>query len=314
MNSLSATGIFPNPGIRFPKRRRFCSRMPPVFSTLKASPPPLNEFAGDDILVAFFKERELTGDFVAKLSDELWRKGLITNSEKNGEFGEIDDMKNFSASQLLEELTDEEDEGGFLKLKRTSEWLMGENNSAPMNKKMEAKEIRDDGERRKRLNFLRYEALKRELLLLTVAIGTACSGYCLVAFSVQAAVSYAVGVSFSCLYFQLLCKHADNLSREMVPQIFTKRKTKKIGIRSEDLQDSFEKTVKGSSIALSSPRLVFPAAIYGLWELSQHFPIHIFDFQLVPAMMGLFAYKAAALVQVYRDNEDLQLIFPDSAN
>lgn len=34
--------------------------------------------------------------------------------------------------------------------------------------------------------------------------------------------------------------------------------------------------------------------------------------QLVPAMVGLFAYKAAALVQVYRDNEDLQLIFPEN--
>lgn len=29
-------------------------------------------------------------------------------------------------------------------------------------------------------------------------------------------------------------------------------------------------------------------------------------------MVGVFAYKAAALVQVYRDNEDLQLIFPGS--
>lgn len=28
-------------------------------------------------------------------------------------------------------------------------------------------------------------------------------------------------------------------------------------------------------------------------------------------MVGIFAYKAAALVQVYRDNEDLQLIFPE---
>ena len=33
--------------------------------------------------------------------------------------------------------------------------------------------------------------------------------------------------------------------------------------------------------------------------------------QLVPAMFGLFAYKAAALVQVYRDNEDLRLVFPE---
>jgi hypothetical protein len=33
--------------------------------------------------------------------------------------------------------------------------------------------------------------------------------------------------------------------------------------------------------------------------------------QLVPGMMGFFAYKAAALVQVYRANDDLRLILPD---
>lgn len=55
----------------------------------------------------------------------------------------------------------------------------------------------------------------------------------------------------------------------------------RIGIRSEDLQDTLEKTLKGSGIALSSPRLVIPAAIYGLWELSQHFTHDIFDFQVI---------------------------------
>ena len=34
--------------------------------------------------------------------------------------------------------------------------------------------------------------------------------------------------------------------------------------------------------------------------------------QIVPAMFGMFVYKAAALVQVYRDNDDLKLVFPDS--
>jgi hypothetical protein len=32
----------------------------------------------------------------------------------------------------------------------------------------------------------------------------------------------------------------------------------------------------------------------------------------VPAMSGLFVYEAAALVQAYRDNDDLTLVFPDS--
>ncbi|KAL0428619.1 UNVERIFIED_CONTAM: hypothetical protein Slati_3036700, partial [Sesamum latifolium] len=41
MNSLSATGFFPKyPVFHHTKRRRYCSRVPAVFSTLKASPPP----------------------------------------------------------------------------------------------------------------------------------------------------------------------------------------------------------------------------------------------------------------------------------
>lgn len=63
----------------------------------------------------------------------------------------------------------------------------------------------------------------------------------------------------------------------LVKQYFSTR----IGIRSEDLQDSLEKTIKGSSISLSSPRLVIPAAIYGLWALShQYFTNDLFDFQV----------------------------------
>ncbi|KAJ0020453.1 hypothetical protein Pint_31810 [Pistacia integerrima] len=132
-------------------------------------------------------------------------------------------------------------------------------------------------------------------------------------FTIQAAFSYAVGVVFSCLYLQLLYQHADSLSKEMVPQIFMQKKSKKIGIRSEDLQNFLERTIKGSGVALSSPRLVIPATIYGLWVLShRYFANDFFDFQLVPAMAGMFVYKAAALVQVYRDNEDLQFIFPEN--
>jgi hypothetical protein len=55
----------------------------------------------------------------------------------------------------------------------------------------------------------------------------------------------------------------------------------RIGIRSEDLRDSFERSIKGSGIALSSPRLVIPAAIHGLRVLShQNFADDPFDFQV----------------------------------
>ncbi|CAL5393521.1 unnamed protein product [Camellia sinensis] len=93
---------------------------------------------------------------------------------------------------------------------------------------MIAKQLQNDSERRKIMNLLSYEALKREMMLLTVGIGIVCSGYCLVTLSVQAAVSYAAGVLFSCLYLQLLYKQVDNLSQETVPQIFRQKKSKEV--------------------------------------------------------------------------------------
>ncbi|KAL2938926.1 hypothetical protein RDABS01_022376 [Bienertia sinuspersici] len=265
---------------------------------------PADECVEEDVLREFFRDRYMEGDLITKYSDICFQRGAMRFID--------DEAANVNYSSQPTEVLTGEPEEGFLKLTSTQEWLMGET-SAPINRKPTNKDSQDDRERRRRLNFLRYEALKRELLFMTLGIGVACTGYCLLTLSVQAAVSYATGVGFSYLYLQLLYQHADNISKDSLPQIFQQKKQKKIGIRSEDLRDSLEKTIKGSGIALSSPRLVIPAAIYGLWVLlHQNFASDIFDFQIVPAMLGLFAYKAAALVQVYRDNEDLQLIFPDT--
>lgn len=264
----------------------------------------VSEIAEEDVLQAFFEERKLNSDFISKTADMLWQREVL-------KFEDVTDDRFTYTSP--EGLVDENDDGGgFLKLSVTQEWISG-GNSAPINKKTVNKILSDDRERKKKLNFLKYEALKRELMLLSVGIGTACSGYCLIVFSFQAAISYAVGVLSSCLYLQLLYQHADKLSKDMIPEIFTQKKTKKIGIRSEDIQTVFEKSVKGSGIALSSPRLVIPAAIYALWILSHKFLANdFFDFQLTPAMLGMFVYKAAALVQVYRDNENLRLVLPEN--
>ncbi|KAK4780487.1 hypothetical protein SAY87_016593 [Trapa incisa] len=104
------------------------------------------------------------------------------------------------------------DEGGFLKLSKTYEWLAGED-SAPLNKKATSK-------------------LKRELVLLSVGVGTGCVN-CLLVLSVQASISYSIGLLF------------------------------RIGIRSEDLSDLLERSIKGIGMALSSARLVIPATIMG---------------------------------------------------
>ncbi|PKA65621.1 hypothetical protein AXF42_Ash020551 [Apostasia shenzhenica] len=205
---------------------------------------------------------------------------------------------------------EKEGNGGYLKLSKTKEWVSGENVS-PANKRLAIKKWKDESDNRREVNFLKYQALKGELLLLTIGVGAASELYCVINLSAEAAISYAAGVFFSCLYLQLLYHHADSLSEESIPQIFLQKKPRKIGIRSEDLKIMVDKTLNGINMVLSSPRLVMPAAIYGLWALSHEF-LDLFDFQLVPAMLGFFAYKAAALIQVYRDNEDLRMEFPEN--
>ncbi|XP_077230579.1 NF-kappa-B inhibitor-like protein [Tasmannia lanceolata] len=306
INSTELTNPSPLPTIISPFHHfRRLSRKTQRIQVFRSSLPG-SELAGEDILQIFLKERQLNGDFISKASDILWRRDDLKFVDS--ETGTEDENLNLQKFVVVED----ENAGGFLKLTKTHEWVSG-GNIAPINKRSVAKNWEDDSEKRKRLSLLNYDALKREFLLLTIGIGAACTAYCWVTLSVQAAVSYAAGVLLSCLYLQLLYHYADNLSKEAVPQIFMQKKSKKkIGIRSEDLENLLERTVKGSTVALSSPRLVIPAVIYGFWGLSHHFFNNIFDFQIVPAMFGLFAYKAAALVQVYRDNEDLRLVFPDN--
>ncbi|KAL5579764.1 hypothetical protein UlMin_012206 [Ulmus minor] len=290
------------PSIPRPRQPIFPSKQ--SVSLLRTNLRPVSEIAEDDVLETFLRERQLNGDFISKVSDMFWQREVMKVVESEAVLA--------GSPQQAEQILERNDEGGFLKLSRTLEWVSGDS-TAPVNKKAAAKALQDDRERRKRLNLLEYEALKRELFLLSIGIGTACCGYCLITLSLQAAISYAVGVLFSCLYLQLLYRHADNLSKEAIPKIFTKKKSKKIGIRSEDVEDFLERSFKGCGIALSSPRLVIPAAIYGMWILShQYLSSDFFDFQLAPAMIGLFVYKAACLVQVYRDNEDLQFVFPEN--
>ncbi|KAI5322949.1 hypothetical protein L3X38_032021 [Prunus dulcis] len=264
-----------------PIRNRLLPNRNPSVSALRTSPPPVSELAEEDILQAFFKERQLNGDLVSKISDVLWQKEFTKSVV------DADDVGRFADTPQQAEQVAENDAGGFLKLSRTNEWVLGDI-SAPINKKAIAKALQNDSERRKKLNLLQYEALQRELMLLSIGIGTACTGYCLIALSFQAAVSYATGVIFSCLYLKLLYQQADNISRDAVPSNF----------QAEEDQENWNKK-RGS--------------IYGLWILShQYLASDLFDFQLVPAMLGMFVYKAAALYQVYRDNEDLQFIFPEN--
>ncbi|GJN08011.1 hypothetical protein PR202_ga25895 [Eleusine coracana subsp. coracana] len=250
-----------------------CRRSPCVPALRYSSlQAPAGDRIGEEVLRMFLEERQLHGDFVTKIADVVWRRDTLEATE--GLESAVDVA---GTEDVGEDVTDE----GVLRLAATREWVSGESD-LPLTKRLSAKDRQDDSVKRKELNLLKYEALKDELLLLTTGIGAACSLYCLLVFSFE-------------LSLLIIFSYANA----------------RIGIRSEDLKSTIEKTLGGTSVALSSPRLVIPAMIFGLSALSDHFQNSIFSFELVPGMMGFLAYKAAALVQVYRDNEDLRLILPE---
>ncbi|KAG0597987.1 hypothetical protein M758_12G035700 [Ceratodon purpureus] len=164
---------------------------------------------------------------------------------------------------------------------------------------------------RRRKGFEEYEALKKDLSSTMIGVAAAVDAYIFLTLTPQTGISYTIGALGSYLYLQLLYRHADSVSEENIAEIFQRRRKKTIGIRSSDVQESFEKTIRGCGISLSSPRLVIPAALYSLWAISIHFTgtsSDSFHLEVTPLMLGFFAYKAAALIQAYRDNKDLLMI------
>ncbi|XP_078160088.1 NF-kappa-B inhibitor-like protein isoform X2 [Carex rostrata] len=260
--------------------RHGCTRRNLVLSTLPTSLPS-SELVGDEVMQMFLKERQLNGDYVSRAFDMLQRRNEL----------KFDGHETGATEETTSEMYDNEDiSGGYLRLAATRDWISG-SSDAPINKKLTVKDWQDESDKRKKLNLLKYEALKGELLFLTVGIGAVCSVYCLISLSFEAAVSYSAGVLFSCLYLQLLYWHTDKISKDDIPEIFQMKKSKrKIGITSEDLRDNLKKFLSGTAVSLSSPRLVIPATVYGLWALSQHFHNDILNFQRMKNMMLIERY------------------------
>ncbi|XP_047081593.1 uncharacterized protein LOC124692299 [Lolium rigidum] len=272
-------------------RPRRSPRVPALrYSSLQAG----DSLGEQEVMRMFLEDRQENGDFISKVADMVLRR-------------------NATGLDVVEATTYQESDADFREdvTGEATGDLVAVDGSLSVRRRLAYMERKKESDKRREFNLMKYEAIKDELLLLTAGIGAACTVYCALVFSLQAGISYAFGVAFSWLYLQLLYRRADNLSKEDVPEVFLRKTVKKIGIRSEDLKNTVEKTLGGSVFVLSSPRLIIPAVIFGLSTFSSHFHNSIFNFELVPGMMGFFAYKAAALVQVYRDNDDLRLILPD---
>lgn len=258
-----------------------------------------NTLSAQEFFESFLRSRQFKSDFVSKASDVLWKREVFDVDEEK-----LSQVRTRLAE--LQKLREEDNSGGFLKLSQSRQWGLGVD-EAPTNAKLRTSDMQLMEYDRRRASLLEYEALKRELSLLTSTVAAFCSIYCGLVFSLEASVSYAIGSLGSLLYLQLLFRHVDHLSEENVAAVFMRKRQKKIGIRSSDLQDAFEKAFFGSGFALSSPRLVIPVSLYGLWTLVHR--LGDLDLQITPLMFGFFAYKAALLVQAFRENKDLAMSF-----
>ncbi|XP_024517079.1 uncharacterized protein LOC9628878 isoform X2 [Selaginella moellendorffii] len=292
--------------LRFPARRRRGTI--PVAAIAQQQPP--DRLSAQEFFEAFLRSRRGNVDFISRASDILWKKELQEEDE-----AKLEQIRTRLAEK--QKMDDDSSEGGgFLRLSQAKNWSLGLDSTAPANynqKLLEAEKERDDFRRK---CLLDYEALKRELSLVTLGVGLVTGVYCLAFLSTETAVSYEIGVFGSWVYLQLLANQVDKTSELTVPQIFTQRKRRKtIGFTSNDLRDSVEKNLQGIRFALSSPRLLLVVAFYGVWlgssQLGQDLP---FKLEIAPMLLGFFAYKAAALVQAYRDNKDLLITFPANSS
>lgn len=60
----------------------------------------MSELAEEDVLQTFFKERQLNGDFVSRLSDVFWRREF-TKFVDADEVGQIDDTTSQQAEEQV---------------------------------------------------------------------------------------------------------------------------------------------------------------------------------------------------------------------
>eukprot|EP00850_Spirogloea_muscicola_P018352 SM000167S02965 [mRNA] locus=s167:240476:241133:+ [translate_table: standard] len=80
------------------------------------------------------------------------------------------------------------------------------------------------------------------------------------------------------------------------------------GITTQGFSSFLQKAASGSQQALASRRLAVPAALMAMWAVTSHLSNKVeghFHLELAPILLGFMAYKAAALIQAFRDNKEL---------
>ncbi|CAI5477676.1 unnamed protein product [Closterium sp. Yama58-4] len=152
-----------------------------------------------------------------------------------------------------------------------------------------------------------YGDLKKQLSQTAIGVGAAGTLYCFLGISIQTAISYGIGSAASCLYLLLLFNDADTITPQDLPPAFLidRSKPKRKGlVDSLATVDSPQKLLQGAQLALSSRRLLVPAALVLLWAFSVQFSgsdpnsLHI---EFAPLFIGFLSYKIAVLLFTVED-------------
>eukprot|EP00249_Psilotum_nudum_P000774 c12888_g1_i1 orf=115-1182(+) len=123
-----------------------------------------------------------------------------------------------------------------------------------------------------------YNQLKTDLQFFTLAVGGVGTITAYVSYSAEIAASYGVGLIGSLVYIRMLGNSVDSFGKQ-------------VGLQS----------LRG---AVGQPRLLVPVVlvmIYNRWNeflVSEYGFIHL---QLIPILIGFFTYKAATVVEVFKD-------------
>ncbi|VAI06152.1 unnamed protein product [Triticum turgidum subsp. durum] len=128
----------------------------------------------------FLEDRQTNGDFVSKVTDMVLRRndtGLdvleaTTDQGNAADVGQPDDFRDDVMSE------------GVVGFEATGDFVSAEG-SLTVRRRLSALAGLKESDKRKEFNLLRYEAIKDELLLLTVGIGAACTIYCVLVFSLE---------------------------------------------------------------------------------------------------------------------------------
>ncbi|KAG6551153.1 hypothetical protein Mapa_007388 [Marchantia paleacea] len=125
---------------------------------------------------------------------------------------------------------------------------------------------------------IRYLKLKRDLQITTLGIGGLCAVSTYFAYSPQVAASYGAGLLGALVYVRMLGSSVDSIGA----------------------QDA------GSAArgALGQPRLLVPVVlvmVYNRWNALAVPEYDVMSLQLIPMLVGFFTYKAATLVETFKE-------------